>query len=87
MSKQPPRSVHWPFEPIDEELERRVGPYDPGVGGYTTELLATLLKCSTSNVQRWRKQGWLSDASADRVAIALGRHPSFFWGSAWFEAA
>lgn len=84
MSRQPER-LRWPYAPVEAELLRRTGPY-PGGGEYGVALLAVLLGCSVDNVQRWVRQGWLSDRSADRVAIALGRHPSFFW-PAWFDAA
>jgi len=38
-------------------------------------------------VSRWRLEGGIPEHAADRVACALGRHPSNVWGRAWWDLA
>jgi len=47
---------------------------------------ARVLGFSDRQVYRWRTAG-LSERAADRVAVALGVHPSAIWGELWWSSA
>ena len=40
--------------------------------------------CSERQYHRWKKGARVSVANADRIAVALGRHPAEIWGQDWW---
>lgn len=52
---------------------------------FDDEIAAHCQVSGRSVIQRWRKTG-LNLRSADRVALALGRHPFELWGRAYWGA-
>lgn len=51
----------------------------------TADQLAEQVGVSRRQIGRWKRDG-IPVNSADRVACALGSHPSVIWGSQWEEA-
>lgn len=51
----------------------------------TVSTLAELLHLSSRTVRRWKEAGVPVEA-ADRVAVALGLHPSAVWPVEWWAA-
>ena len=47
--------------------------------------IAALCSVDSRTVSRWKAEQRLPTMTADRVACALGLHPSAIWGRAWFE--
>lgn len=68
--RRPQRQERFPIGPLAAELERR---------GYTTlRSQAAFFEVDGSLWYRWGRSG-VRLREADRLAIRLGRHPSWFW--------
>lgn len=70
--RQPPLGPRLPLDPLLV------------VAGVTDlVVLAERVGVTRRQVDRWRHEGFGIDA-ADRVATAVGLHPSMVWGSDWW---
>ena len=74
------------FAPVDAALERRLEPVIVHGGNKSWQIVeagddrkADLLGIDKRTLRRWRRDG-LDEYQADRVAVALGTHPSLIWG-------
>lgn len=79
-----------PFGPLDRLLAGElVLNWRAGwtVGPFLSALIAELAGVNRASVARWRASGGIPEQAADRVACALGRHPSNVWGDAWWQLA
>lgn len=47
--------------------------------------LARLSGITTTSLGRWLEGGQIRADRADRLAVALGKHPSQIWGDDWWE--
>lgn len=80
-------TYRFPFEPVERYLSYREGlpPHSEkccggGVshGCLSAPVVANALRTSPRQVCRWRRNG-LTRPMADRVATAMGLHPSALW--------
>jgi len=56
--------------------------------GLTAPRIAELLGVSTNTIHAWRSgRQQLKAAQADRLASAIGLHPSALWGDQWWRLA
>lgn len=67
--------AQWPSGPLLELLERHGAPLGLSGAGYA-RLTGVV---SERTITRWRAGTPVSTVLADRVACALGVHPSFIW--------
>jgi lambda repressor-like predicted transcriptional regulator len=74
----PPRSDLLRAKPLQEELARRQKDH-----GLTWEQLARDCGLSSRTILRIFAADWVTNNVADRVATALGIHPTEIWGSEW----
>jgi hypothetical protein len=87
----PERTPRLPFEPLDRLLlavadgNWRAAFLRPDL--FLSTLVAELAGVHRGSVSRWRREGGIPEHAADRVACALGRHPSNVWGAAWWDLA
>jgi hypothetical protein len=87
----PERTSRLPFEPLDRLL--MAGADGNWRAAFTRKdlflstLVAELAGVHRGSVSRWRREGGMPEDVADRVACALGRHPSNVWGPAWWDLA
>lgn len=52
--------------------------------GNAAQTIADAAGVCRRTVDRWRHKG-LDEATADRIAVALGYHPCEVWGDAWWD--
>lgn len=76
------RRCTYPTGPLEPHLRARCSALDDVIG--PTRLLAELAGVSRHAGRLWRRQGWLAEHHADRVAVGLGMHPCEVWPS-WFD--
>lgn len=50
----------------------------------TNEQVAEVCGVAMETVHRWKRSGYVSFRSTDRVAINLGWHPAAIWGADWY---
>lgn len=75
MSWNPDRYL--PLEPLIEFIGDRAT---------TVQDRADLCGTTQRNFYRWKRDGQLMHAAADKAAVALGVHPSAIWGREFDEA-
>lgn len=73
--------VRFPAEPALRLAERLFRPL-PGTTEAGNRLLARVLGIDDRTVVYWKRHG-LGPEAADRLAIALGRHPGDIWPEWW----
>lgn len=80
--------VRLPWGPLAEFLPDQI----VAVGGTTTTVttaaqIAGPLRIDRSQSWQWSNRGWVTVDQADRIACALGVHPSVIWGDLWWWTA
>lgn len=86
-----PPSPRLAFAPIEEYIQVRFGnrviPTVCNGGEWTLQspqdMLALTIGTGRSTIYKWRREGVTVD-TADRIAIALGLHPSTLWPD-WYR--
>lgn len=75
-------SAYFALEPLLVLCARRAG---VTVDELRIDDVAALCSVDGRTVSRWKAERRLPTMTADRVACALGLHPSAIWGREWFE--